>query len=97
MPAACSTAFWRASFAWAIVGGGAWTVRSRRASSAESAAALATIPAPGRSGAQGDPAFEAVTAEEAEKLLALAKVDVQFQEAAEALKAGRPEVPLAIL
>ena len=60
-------------------------------------AALATIPAPGRSGAKGDPAFEAVTAEEAEKLLALAKVDVQFEEAAEALKAGRPEEALAIL
>jgi hypothetical protein len=60
-------------------------------------AALATIPAPGRSGAKGDPAFEAVTAEEAAKLLALAKVDVQFQEAADALKAGRPEEALAIL
>jgi hypothetical protein len=58
---------------------------------------LATIPSPGRTGAKGDPAFEAVTAEEAEKLLALAKVDVQFQEAAEALKAGRPEEALAIL
>jgi hypothetical protein len=60
-------------------------------------AVLATIPSPGRSGAKGDPAFEAVTAAEAEKLLALARTDVQFQEAAEALKAGRPEVALAIL
>jgi hypothetical protein len=60
-------------------------------------AVLATIPAPGRSGAKDDPAFEAVTAAEAEKLLALAKVDVQFQEAADALKAGKPELALALL
>jgi len=60
-------------------------------------AALATIPAPGRSTVKGDPAFEAVTAEEAAKLLALARIDVQFQEAADALKAGRPEEALALL
>lgn len=60
-------------------------------------AVVVTIPSPGRSGAKGDPAFEAVTAEEAAKLLALAKVDVQFQEAADALKGGRSEEALAIL
>lgn len=60
-------------------------------------AVLATIPSPGRAGMKGDPAFEAVSVSEAEKLLALAKLDVQFQEAAEALKAGRPEEAIAIL
>ena len=60
-------------------------------------AVLFSIPSPGRSGATGDPAFEAVTAAEAAKLQSLANVDVQFQEAAEALKRGRPEEALAIL
>ncbi|MBI3858400.1 MAG: hypothetical protein HY293_22175, partial [Planctomycetes bacterium] len=60
-------------------------------------AVLFTIPSPGRSGAKGDPAFEAATAAEAAKLEALANVDVQFQEAAEALKQGRPEEALALL
>jgi hypothetical protein len=60
-------------------------------------AVLATIPSPGRAGAKGDPAFEALTAAEAEKLLALAKTDVRFEEAAEALKQGRAEEAIAIL
>ena len=60
-------------------------------------AVLFSIPSPGRSGATGDPAFEAVTSAEAAKLQSLAGVEVQFKEAAEALKAGRPEVAVAIL
>ena len=60
-------------------------------------AVLFTIPSPGRSGAQGDPAFEAVTAAEAAKLESLANVEVRFKEAAEALKSGRPEEALAHL
>jgi hypothetical protein len=60
-------------------------------------AVLFSIPSPGRSGATGDPAFEAVTAAEAAKLESLANVEVQFQEAAEALKAGRTEEALALL
>lgn len=60
-------------------------------------AVLLTIPSPGRSGAAGDPAFEAVTAAEAAKLLALAGADVRFQEAAEALKQGRAEEAVAML
>jgi hypothetical protein len=60
-------------------------------------AVLFSIPSPGRSGATGDPAFEAVAAAEAAKLESLANVEVQFKEAAEALKAGRPEETLALL
>lgn len=64
-------------------------------------AALIAIPAPGRSGAAGDPALMAVTADQAAKLESMANVDVQFQEmtaeAAKALKENRPEEALAIL
>jgi len=60
-------------------------------------AVLFSIPSPGRSGAQGDPAFEAVTAAEVAKLESLANVDVQFKEVAEALKQGRPEEADALL
>ena len=59
-------------------------------------AALVAIPAPDRSGAHGDPAFEAVTAAEAKKLESLANLDVKFQEAAAAMS-DRPEEALAIL
>src|SRR5262245_43633020 len=60
-------------------------------------AMLFSIPSPGRSGAKGDPAFEAVTAAEAARLESLANVEVQFKDAAEALKQGRPEEALALL
>lgn len=60
-------------------------------------AVLFSIPSPGRSGATGDPAFEAVTAAEVAKLESLANVDIQFKEAAEALKSGRSEEAIAIL
>jgi len=60
-------------------------------------AVLFSIPSPGRSGAKGDPAFEAATAAEAAKLESLANVEVQFKEVAEALKQGRPEEALAAL
>ena len=60
-------------------------------------AALFAIPSPGRSGRSADPAFEAVADAEAAKLLALAKTDVRFQEAADSLKNGRPEEALALL
>lgn len=60
-------------------------------------AALLAIPSPRRLGVQGDPALEAVSAEESRKLESLAQVDVRFQDAAEALKEGRPEEALAIL
>jgi len=59
-------------------------------------AALVAIPAPGPSGAKGDPVFEAATAAELAKLESLANVDIQFKEAAEALKQGRPEEALAL-
>jgi len=60
-------------------------------------AALLALPSLERSGAKGDPAFEAVLAEEAAKLESLSNVDVQFKKAAEALKEGRPEAALAVL
>jgi hypothetical protein len=60
-------------------------------------AALLVIPAPDRSGARGDPAFEAVTLEQIKSLEALAGVDVRFQEAADALRDGRPEEAIAKL
>ena len=60
-------------------------------------AVLFSIPSPGRSGAQSDPAFEAASAAEAAKLESLANVEIQFKEAAEALKQGRPEEALAFL
>ena len=40
---------------------------------------LFSIPSPGRSGAKGDPAFEAATAAEAAKLESLGNVEVQFK------------------
>jgi hypothetical protein len=60
-------------------------------------AVLFTIPSPGRSGAKGDPAFEAATAAEAAKLESLANIEVQFKEVAEALRQGRPEEAVALL
>lgn len=64
-------------------------------------AALLAIPAPGRSGPAGDPALEALSADQAAVLESMANVDVQFQEmtadAAKALRARRPEEALAIL
>lgn len=65
------------------------------------AVALVSLPSPERSGASGDPALAAVSAEQAAKLQSLANVDVQFKEVAEqaalALREGRPEQALAIL
>jgi len=59
-------------------------------------AALLAIPSPDQTGARVDPAFAAVTAEEAAKLASLAHLDVKFQEAAAALP-DHPEVALALL
>lgn len=60
-------------------------------------AVLFSIPSPGRSGATGDPGFDAVTAAEVAKLESLANVNVEFKEVAEALKAGRHEEAVALL
>lgn len=63
--------------------------------------ALLSLPSPERSGARIDPALGAACAEQAAKLESLANVDVQFKEvteqAARALREGRPEKALAIL
>ena len=60
-------------------------------------AALFAIPSPQRSGGTGDPALQAVLEAEAAKLENLANVDVEFRNAALALKEGRPDAALAIL
>jgi hypothetical protein len=59
-------------------------------------AALIAIPSPDRSGARGDPAFEAMTLQQVKDLESLAHLDVEFKEAAQALP-ERPEQALAIL
>jgi hypothetical protein len=60
-------------------------------------AALVAIPVPDRSGAMGNPAFEAVLEEEAAKLESLAAMEVRFKEIAELAKEGRGEEALAAL
>lgn len=65
------------------------------------AATLAILPPPERSGARGDRALELVAAEQAKKIESFANIDLQIQEtsqqAATALREGRPELSLALL
>ncbi len=59
--------------------------------------ALVAIPAPGRSGARGDPALESLLSDEAARLESVAPGRVEFREVADLMRQGRAEAALARL